>query len=185
MPEETPRLTPTERLVLEILAARHRLGETYWTFDIAHRPSLARLEKKGLVTYRDGVAPGFEAKLTDDGMDLVLLGGWKSADARAVEWVADQLTDPAALSWWSEQAAELGLDPVAVMELGRRVGVAFRGHGMLLSAEARAYAERSLMALYVAEEQAAQGAALSGSGSGKPTGILCTPSVAWVEDVDA
>jgi hypothetical protein len=44
--------TPTEHLVLEVLAARHRLGEACWTFPSSVAPAATRLAGRGLVTWK-------------------------------------------------------------------------------------------------------------------------------------
>lgn len=48
-------LPPTQALVLEVLAARHRLGETHWTFSTRHLTALRALEKLGLVGLMHGI----------------------------------------------------------------------------------------------------------------------------------
>lgn len=63
-------LTPTESLVLEVLAARHRLGEHLWTF--TDRPAITRainkLVGRGLVGSKGGVVDHtVRAWLTEDG----------------------------------------------------------------------------------------------------------------------
>lgn len=61
-------LTPTEDLFIEVLAARHRLGEPWWTFETRHRGVAQRLEARGLVAAWHGIVQGtFRARLTDDG----------------------------------------------------------------------------------------------------------------------
>jgi hypothetical protein len=61
---------PTQELVLEVLAARYRLGEHGWTF--ARRPAIRTalqcLADDGLIGYKAGVVQGtFLAWLTDSG----------------------------------------------------------------------------------------------------------------------
>lgn len=49
--------TPTQDLILELLAARHRLGENIWTLT-ANTPvhtALKHLEKEGLVGWKSGI----------------------------------------------------------------------------------------------------------------------------------
>jgi hypothetical protein len=48
-------LTPTEDLVLEVLAGRWRLGETFWTFKSSHRKAINALEAKNLVWVMHGI----------------------------------------------------------------------------------------------------------------------------------
>lgn len=49
------QLTPTEDLLLEVLIARYRLGESYWTFEQRHKSALEKLQSRGLVTVMHGV----------------------------------------------------------------------------------------------------------------------------------
>lgn len=61
-------LTPTETLILEVLIARTRLGETLWTFDdnASSARALGRLEARGLVHGMHGITERtFRASLTD------------------------------------------------------------------------------------------------------------------------
>ena len=66
-------MTPTEDLCLEVLAARHRLGEIWWTFDTRHHAALKRLESRGLVSVMHGIIEKtIRARLTDAGRDETL-----------------------------------------------------------------------------------------------------------------
>lgn len=63
-------LTPTQELVMEVLAARHRTGEHMWTF--SSKPAITRaareLEELGLVWTKSGqVEHTFQAGLTREG----------------------------------------------------------------------------------------------------------------------
>lgn len=61
-------LTPTEDLILEVLAARYRLGENVWTFDKRHKSSLDKLQSRGLVTVMHGIVENTcRASLTEEG----------------------------------------------------------------------------------------------------------------------
>lgn len=67
------KLTPTEDLVLEVLAARHRLGEHLWTFNSNVGGTITKLEEKGLVTQMHGITERtIRAGLTQAGEELVL-----------------------------------------------------------------------------------------------------------------
>lgn len=44
-------LTPTADLIGDVLAARHRLGESFWEFDRRVAPALQQLLDHGLITY--------------------------------------------------------------------------------------------------------------------------------------
>ena len=62
-------VTPSEYLVMEVLAARHRLGEAVWTFPKRIGPVLSRLEGRGLIGFKDGIAEGTDiAWLTAEGI---------------------------------------------------------------------------------------------------------------------
>lgn len=59
-------LTPTESLIIEVLVARFRLGDTLWTFDSRHKNALRKLEKNGLIYTLPGqVEKTARASLTD------------------------------------------------------------------------------------------------------------------------
>ena len=66
---------PTEYLILELLAARHRLGEEFWTFPAwgTFRKALRSLERQRLVGWKSGTAQNtFVARLTPFGRLAVL-----------------------------------------------------------------------------------------------------------------
>lgn len=66
-------LPPTQYLVLDVLAARHRLGEPWWTFPSRLRPAVTALEQAGLVFGMHGIVGGtIRAGLTGAGRDTVL-----------------------------------------------------------------------------------------------------------------
>lgn len=58
-PIDVDSLPPTQYLMLETLAARHRLGEALWTFPSgrAYRMAAEHLATLGLVGWKSGVAP--------------------------------------------------------------------------------------------------------------------------------
>jgi hypothetical protein len=67
-------LTPTEELMMEVLIARHRLGEPWWTF--SGTPGIRRaansLQDKGLVGLMSPqVERTFRADLTAEGLALL------------------------------------------------------------------------------------------------------------------
>lgn len=73
----TIQLTPTQDLVMEVLAARYRLGETMWPFDSKLRPQLRKLESHGLVTRMHGIVENTErASLTQAGIDMYVDEGY-------------------------------------------------------------------------------------------------------------
>lgn len=53
-------LPPTQYLVMEVLAARYRLGESLWTFPSTCRPAIHRLAGIGYVRYKSGVTENTE-----------------------------------------------------------------------------------------------------------------------------
>ena len=59
--------TPTEWLVMELLQARiMRMGENIWPFPTELRPTLQKLEKRGLIAFKGGIVAGtLNAWLTD------------------------------------------------------------------------------------------------------------------------
>lgn len=52
---ENIKLTPTQDLLLEVLVARYRLGEHFWTFDSRHKKMLEALASLGFVTVMHGL----------------------------------------------------------------------------------------------------------------------------------
>jgi len=105
-------LPPTQFLVLEVLGARHRLGENLWPFRSTLAPALRRLEQLGLVWMMHGsVENTVRAGLTETGKDAVLSCeytppasrpaarvpggreyGWQSDPARQGPWSASTTT---------------------------------------------------------------------------------------------
>lgn len=61
------KFTPMQELVLELLVARIRSGETHWTFPRSARHTLSQLSAQGWVTWKDGSAGLPIAWLTDKG----------------------------------------------------------------------------------------------------------------------
>lgn len=74
------KLTPTEKLILEVLAARARLGEHFWTFEknTTVTRALTELETKHYVSFQHGVAPDtYRVRLTFAGSALVLADAYQ------------------------------------------------------------------------------------------------------------
>lgn len=66
-------LTPSEELFVELLIARHRLGECVWTFSNRQLGVSRRLEKKGYISTKGGITEGnFRAWLTDEAKKVLL-----------------------------------------------------------------------------------------------------------------
>lgn len=67
------KFTPTEDLVMEVLAARYRLGESIWTFDSRHARTLNRLAERGLVRTMHGIVEkSVRAFLTEKGIEAYI-----------------------------------------------------------------------------------------------------------------
>jgi hypothetical protein len=80
---------PTQQLVLEVLAARSRLGENAWTFASRLRPVLEALEQAGLVWWKHATIPGHcLAGLTAAGRAAVLVAGYTVPGEITIEWGA-------------------------------------------------------------------------------------------------
>lgn len=70
-------LPPVEYLVMDVLAARARLGETYWTFPSRLRPAMRSLASRGLLWWQPGNVPRtVKAFLTEEGRAAVLYEGY-------------------------------------------------------------------------------------------------------------
>lgn len=66
-------LTPSEELVLEVLVARHRLGETLWTFDARLTKQIESLADLGYVMPMNGVVEKtVRASLTPVGIKILV-----------------------------------------------------------------------------------------------------------------
>jgi hypothetical protein len=77
--------TPTQELILEVLAARHRLGEHLWTFDSRTRAAAEVLAKAGLIRVLDGsVEHTYRARLTEAGRAQQLIDDYESPPTRKV-----------------------------------------------------------------------------------------------------
>jgi len=76
---DTDTLPPTEYLVMEVLAARTRLGETGWTFPSRLNKALETLEGRGLVRWKSATIERHSlAWLTDAGRGSALSAGYRS-----------------------------------------------------------------------------------------------------------
>lgn len=66
-------LPPTQYLILEVLAARYRTGEPFWTFPTSLRPALAALVDSDLVDVISSPKPGaLRVRLTEHGLGAAL-----------------------------------------------------------------------------------------------------------------
>ncbi len=106
-------LPPTQYLVLDVLAARHRLGENLWPFPSTLAPALRALEQLGLVWTMHGcVENTVRAGLTETGKDAVLsteyippafrLPGSRAGSGREFGWQSDPIGEGP----WSAYQAE-------------------------------------------------------------------------------
>jgi len=79
-------LPPVQYLILDVLAAWVRLGETHWTFPSRLRPALEALAERGLIWWKNGVAERTcIAVLTDAGRAAVLMEGYAIPALKAYE----------------------------------------------------------------------------------------------------
>jgi hypothetical protein len=77
-------LPPTQELVMEVLAARYRLGEGVWPFSTRCRPAISALATDGLVGFKGGIVEHtVQVWLTEAGLDVVLGDGYVLPLARA------------------------------------------------------------------------------------------------------
>ena len=78
-------LPPTQYLVLEVLAARHRTGEHQWTFPSRFRGTLRELSDLGLVGWKGGIVEKTVlAWLTDTGRSAALMDGYETPIDKAL-----------------------------------------------------------------------------------------------------
>lgn len=86
-------LPPTQALVLEVLAARFRLGEPAWTFGTRNLPALKALEARGLVEWKHWTLPHTcLAWLTGEGRKTTLSPAYKGPQAFTRNALVDALT---------------------------------------------------------------------------------------------
>ena len=96
---DADRLPPTQYLMLEVLAARYRLGEHWWTFPDRLKPAARALEQAGLVDIWSGqVENTFRAVFTEAGRAAAVADCYVPPDQRALQLISDRVlgvTDPA------------------------------------------------------------------------------------------
>jgi hypothetical protein len=91
---DTDRLPAAQYLILETLAARHRLGEQWWTFPTRLRRQLRGLEELGWVSLMSSQSPGtVRARLTDDGLRSALGPNFVSPVDRALIQAAEDIIE--------------------------------------------------------------------------------------------
>jgi DNA-binding PadR family transcriptional regulator len=114
---DVDRLPPTAYLVLEVLAARHRLGETIWPFPVSVGAALQRLDDAGLITRMHGNTPRtVRAQLTEAGKAAVLTDGYRSPNG-GVEKPREALR---LIAEYAEARADLVVGMQAIAETARR-----------------------------------------------------------------
>lgn len=89
-------MTPTEDLLLELLIARHRLGEAVWTVSTTHTRALTLLEDKGLVSFRAGIVEKtYLVSLTAKGIEEFITGSSYTPPILqdAAETIANRMED--------------------------------------------------------------------------------------------
>lgn len=83
-----PTLPPTQQLILEVLAARHRLGERLWPFPSRLQKAVDALNRTGLIWQTSGNVPHtVRAGLTAAGIAAVVSDGYVSPFAAPIERV--------------------------------------------------------------------------------------------------
>lgn len=69
---DADQLPPTQYLIMEVLAARHRLGTPTWPFPRTLKHALTALEAAGLINHMSGPSGSINATLTDVGRSVIL-----------------------------------------------------------------------------------------------------------------
>lgn len=72
MTDAVDNLPPTQYLILDVLAARYRCGEPYWTFPRRLKPHLDKLVATGLVEVIGSTPDGWRVQLTGEGQNETL-----------------------------------------------------------------------------------------------------------------
>ena len=109
MTTDDSKLTPTETLILEVLSARRRLGESHWPFEHRFRRSLERLQSAGYLSFESAVTSGFWRAWLND-----------TPGGPAARWVNGPIdyrpiygTDPDDLALqWARHALDWLVDPL-------------------------------------------------------------------------
>jgi hypothetical protein len=81
-------LPPLQYAVLELLAARYRLGHQTWTVHTKLGATLRILERKGLISYEHGVTPHtYRVSLTELGREASMAKGYVSSQETHLAWL--------------------------------------------------------------------------------------------------
>ena len=107
-PADIGALSPTEYLIMDVLAARARLGETCWTFPSRLRPVIESLARCGLLWWKPGIVERTVlAFLTDAGRTAVLSDTYTTPAEAERHRIAGELD---ALAARQEHDTSLGFD---------------------------------------------------------------------------
>lgn len=87
---DVDRLPATQYLILDVLAARHRTGEPFWTFPARMRRALEALTAAGMVTFYPHDSR-LRAELTAAGRDEVFNQGFLTPDQRENAQLRDEI----------------------------------------------------------------------------------------------
>lgn len=103
MNDESP-LPPTQDLILDVLAARLRCGERYWTFSSRLKAHLRALADAGLISWEPTSAHGLvRASLTDAGLAATLSPTYNTPVPTLAEGVDSlPVTDDEYWAWMRE-----------------------------------------------------------------------------------
>jgi hypothetical protein len=75
---DTDTLPLTQQLVMEVMAARYRLGENIWPFDRRAKNALAALSQAGYIGFKSGIVDHtFNVWLTDEGKAACMSATYK------------------------------------------------------------------------------------------------------------
>jgi hypothetical protein len=114
-------LSPTQYLIMEVLAARFRTGEPFWTFPSRLAPQVKALAAAGLVELMHGIAENtVRARLTREGQDETLDASYSVPTPTLVQ-ALDTLpsTNEQYLAWMREHGLGQGAGIGTVVSLVR------------------------------------------------------------------
>ncbi len=93
---DEPKLSPTQELVMEVLAGRWREGRSVWTFSARHRRTLESLASLGLIHQKSGVVERTRlAWFSDKGLEAWGMNKDYAAPVPGDLWVRPDLKRPA------------------------------------------------------------------------------------------
>lgn len=105
-------LPVTQQLLLEVLSARHRLGEQLWTFETNARSICKKLEQAGLIwTMHGATEHTIRAGLTDAGVFMMHSPSYRSPAER--QRAAASASVQSAGTIYESVVDMLGYDPLA------------------------------------------------------------------------